>query len=91
MNYLATLTNLCHIPLGSIYRGAGKFDFSADKLPDICKEKLKEVKADGTFVYSKPGEKEKTSSELKKEGKPISNPPITVNPTTEKDKDKVKP
>ena len=74
MNYLATLHHMCHIPLGSIYRGNGKFDFPADKLPDICKEKLKEVKDDGTAVYTKPGENTKTTAELKKQSKPISKP-----------------
>ena len=93
MNYLATIHHMSHIPVGSIYRGSGKFDFSADKLPDICKEKLKEVKDNGTAIYTKPGEKVKTSAELKKEGKPIStpNPPKPEKPPKPEDDGKVKP
>lgn len=74
MNYLATLHHMCHIPPGSIYRGNGKFDFSSDKLPDICKERLKETKDNGDAVYSKPGENTKVAAELKKQSKPISKP-----------------
>lgn len=88
MNYLATLNNLAHIPPGSIYRGNGKWDFKADKLPDIVKEKLKEVKDDGTAIFTKAGEKVKTASDLVKEGKPIATDPIKVDPATEKDKEK---
>lgn len=74
MNYLATLTHLCHIPPGSIYRGNGKFDFYSTALPDICKEKLKETKDNGDAVYTKPGENTKVAAELKKQSKPVSKP-----------------
>lgn len=74
MNYLATLHHMCHIPLGSIYRGNDKFDFYSTAFPDICKERLKEVKDDGTAVFTKPGETIKTSAELKKQSKPVSKP-----------------
>lgn len=89
-NYLATLNNWAHIPPGSIYRGNGKWDFKADKLPGtaVVKERLKEVKDDGTAVYTKAGEKAKVSAELAKEGKPIATDPIKVDPATEKDKEK---
>lgn len=91
-NYLITLQNMCHVPRGSVWRGTGKVDFYADTIPDanVVKEKLKEVKENGTVDYVKPGEKTKTSAELKKEGKPISKPPI-VKPPKPKDDGKVKP
>ncbi len=91
-NYLISLQNMCHVPRGSVWRGTGKVDFYADSLPDanVVKEKLKEVKTNGTVDYVKPGEKVKTSAELKKEGKPISKPPI-VKPPKPKDDGKVKP
>lgn len=91
-NFLISLQNMCHIPRGSVWRGTGKVDFYAETIPDanVVKEKLKEVKTNGTVDYVKPGEKVKTSAELKKEGKPISKPPI-VKPPKPKDDGKVKP
>ena len=91
-NYLITLQNMCHVPKGSVWRGTGKIDFYAETIPDanVVKEKLKEVKENGTVDYVKPGEKTKTSAELKKEGKPTSKPPI-VKPPKPKDDGKVKP
>ena len=85
-NYLISLQNMCHVPKGSVWRGTGKVDFYADALPDanVVKEKLKEVKETGVVDYVKPGEKVKTSAELKKEGKPISKPPV-VKPPKPKD------
>ena len=63
-NYLISLQNMCHVPRGSVWRGTGKVDFYADVLPDanVTKEKLKEVKENGTVYYVKPGEKVKTSA-----------------------------
>ncbi len=91
-NYLITLQNMCHVPKGSVWRGTGKIDFYAETIPDanVVKEKLKEVKENGTVDYVKPGEKIKTSAELKKEGKPVSKPPI-VKPPKPEDDGKVKP
>lgn len=91
-NYLITLQNMCHVPRGSVWRGIGKVDFYAETIPDanVVKEKLKEVKETGVVDYVKPGEKTKMSAELKKEGKPISKPPI-VKPPKPKDDGKVKP
>ena len=85
-NYLITLQPWAHVPRGSIHRGNSKVDFYADTIPDanVVKEKLKEVKENGTVDYVKPGEKTKTAAELKKEGKPISKPPI-VKPPKPKD------
>ena len=91
-NYLISLQNMCHVPKGSIFRGNGKVDFYADTIPDanVVKEKLKEVKENGTVDYVKPGEKIKTSAELIKGGKPPAKPPI-VKPPKPKDDGKVKP
>lgn len=91
-NYLIELQKWAHVPKGSVWRGTGKVDFYADTIPDanVTKEKLKEVKTNGTVDYVKPGEKVKTSAELKKEGKPTSKPPI-VKPPKPKDDGKVKP
>lgn len=85
-NYLIELQSFCHVPKGSIFRGNGKVDFYADEIPDanVTKTKLKEVKENGTVDYVKPGEKVKTSAELKKEGKPPAKPPI-VKPPKPKD------
>jgi hypothetical protein len=91
-NYLITLQPWAHVPRGSIHRGNSKVDFYADTIPDtnVVKEKLKEVKETGVVDYVKPGEKTKTSAELKKEGKPPAKPPI-VKPPKPKDDGKVKP
>ena len=91
-NYLITLQPWAHVPRGSIHRGNSKVDFYADTIPDanVGKEKLKEVKENGTVDYVKPGEKTKTAAELKKEGKQISKPPV-VKPPKPKDDGKVKP
>lgn len=73
-NYLATLNNYTILPIRTIYRGSGKFDFYADEtaLPQIIKEKLVELKEDATVVYRKAGETTKLAADLKKEGKPIA-------------------
>lgn len=91
-NYLITLQPWAHVPRGSIHRGNSKVDFYADTIPDanVVKEKLKEVKENGTVDYVKLGEKTKTSAELKKEGKPIRKPPV-VKPPKPEDNGKVKP
>ena len=91
-NYLIELQSFCHVPKGSIFRGNGKVDFYAESIPDanVTKTKLKEVKENGVVDYVKPGEKTKTAAELKKEGKPISKPPI-AKPPKPKDDGKVKP
>lgn len=75
-NFLATLQPWSLLPTATIYRGNNKYDFYADetKTPEIIKEKLSEVKIDGTIVFKKNGETVKTSSELKKEGKPDKKP-----------------
>ena len=76
-NYLVTLANWAHVPPGSIHRGSGKIDFKADAIPGpaVVKEKLKEVNDKGVVEFAKPGEKTKTTEELKKGGKPISKDP----------------
>ncbi len=91
-NYLIELQKWAHVPKGAVYRGNSKVDFYADEIPDanVTKTKLKEVKENGTVDYVKPGEKTKTSAELKKEGKPISKPPV-VKPPKPEDNGKVKP
>jgi len=91
-NYLITLQPWAHVPRGSIHRGNSKVDFYADTIPDanVVKEKLKEVKENGTVDYAKLGEKIKTSAELKKGGKPPAKPPI-VKPPKPKDDGKAKP
>ena len=85
-NYLIELQKWAHVPKGAVYRGNSKVDFYAEVLPDgnVMKEKLKEVKENGTVDYVKPGEKVKTSAELIKEGKPPAKPPI-VKPPKPKD------
>ena len=50
-----------------------KIEVSSDNVPPI-KEKLVETKPDGTDVFRKAGETIKTSSKLKKEGKPEKKP-----------------
>ena len=81
-NYLIELQKWAHVPKGAVYRGNSQVDFYAEVLPDgnVMKEKLKEVKENGTVDYVKPGEKVKTSAELKKEGKPPAKPPIVKPP-----------
>ena len=74
-NYLATLNYKNRVPDGSIYRGAGKFDFMVDdtlSVPTQIKEKLVELKENADVVYKKSGETTKIRAELKKEGKPIA-------------------
>lgn len=73
-NYFATLNYWTLLPNETIYRGNKKFDFYADenKIPQIIKEKLVELKEDATVVFKKAGETTKLSADLKKEGKPIS-------------------
>jgi len=75
-NYLVTLMPWSLLPPATIYRGNKKYDFYADetKIPEIIKDKLAEVKKDGTVVFKKKGETVKTSAELKKEGKPDKKP-----------------
>ena len=84
-NYLCTVNNFSLLPNRTIYRGDNKFDFYADetRVPQIVKEKLKEVKEDATLVSKKSGESTKISAELKKEGKPEAK-----NEDKFKDKDK---
>lgn len=81
-NYLATLNYWSHLPINTVYRGAGKFDFYEDETQpiklQIMKEKLVELKEDATLVYRKSGEKTKIFAELKKEGKPIAKNEDTV-------------
>lgn len=81
-NYLIELQAFCHVPKGSVFRGNSKVDFYSEAIPDanITKEKLKEVKEGGTVLFAKVGEKVKTSAELKKEGKLVSNPPKEKEP-----------
>lgn len=50
-----------------------KIEVSSDSVPPM-KEKLAETKKDGTDVFRKAGETIKTSSKLKKEGKPEKKP-----------------
>ena len=50
-----------------------KIEVSSDNVPPI-KEKLVDTKPDGTDVFRKAGETIKTSSKLKKEGKPEKKP-----------------
>lgn len=85
-NYLIELQKWAHVPKGAVYRGNSKVDFYAEVLPDgnVMKEKLKEVKENGTVDYVKLGEKVKTSAERIKEGKPPAKPPI-VKPPKPKD------
>ena len=73
-NYLVTLNNWSLLPNKTIYRGNNKFDFYADenKVPQIIKEKLLELKDDATVIFKKAGETTKISADLKKEGKPIA-------------------
>lgn len=76
-NYLVTLNQWAHVPSGSIHRKDGKVDFMAEDLPDanVVKEMRKEVTEDGAVLSAKSGERVKTRSELKKEGRPISKDP----------------
>ena len=76
-NYLATLSNMSHIPAGTIYRGEGKYDFTAEVLPDTAKELRKEVADDGTVIQAKPLEAKKTRAQLRKAGLAIALPPKT--------------
>ena len=73
-NYLVTLNNWAILPIGTIHRKDGKFDFYADEanVPQIIKEKLIELKEDATVIFKKAGETLKISADLKKEGKPIA-------------------
>jgi len=78
---IATVHGFTLIPAGAIYRGkSGKYlrvEFKADRPPTVIKEKLVEVKPDGSDVFRKAGETVKTSAELIKEGKPAATePPI---------------
>ena len=74
---LAVLAPYYIIPAGSIMRGKSgkdlKIEVSSDNLPPM-KEKLVETKPDGMDVFRKAGETIKTSSKLKKEGKPVKKP-----------------
>lgn len=86
INVLAVLPNHCAVPKGAIFRGKTgnelKVDFYYDDtIPattrNPIKEELKKAKEDGTVTYIKPGETIKTSTELIKEGKPVSKPQET--------------
>lgn len=74
---LAVFAPYYTIPAGSIMRGKSgkdlKIEVSSDFIPPM-KEKLAETKPDGTDVFRKAGETIKTSSKLKKEGKPEKKP-----------------
>lgn len=71
-NYIATLNNMVFVPEGSIYRGNKKFDFIKDDnlLPDVVKEKLKEVDKNSVVIFKKGSESTKTRTERKKDGEP---------------------
>lgn len=75
-NYLATLNNYTILPIRTIYRGSGKYDFYADELNtvslQIIKEKLIELKEDASVIFRKSGETTKISADYKKNGKPIA-------------------
>lgn len=69
-NYIATLNNMVFVPMESIYRGSSQFDFIVDddKLPAVCKEKLKEVDETAAIIFKKGGFNKKTKTELIKDG-----------------------
>ena len=75
-NYLATLNNYTILPIRTIYRGSGKYDFYADELNtvslQIIKEKSIELKEDASVIFRKSGETTKISADYKKDGKPIA-------------------
>jgi len=78
---IATVPNFTLIQAGAIYRGKSgkdlKVEFKDDQKPAVIKEKLVEVKPDGSAVFRKAGETAKTSAELIKEGKPpVKKPPV---------------
>ena len=78
---IATVPNFTLIQAGAIYRGKSgkdlKVEFKGDQQPTVLKEKLVEVKPDGSVVFRKAGESAKTSAELIKEGKdPMKEPPV---------------
>lgn len=78
---IATVPNFTLIQEGAICRGKSgkelKIEFKDDQKPAVIKEKLVEVKPDGSAVFRKAGETAKSSAELIKEGKPPSKePPI---------------
>ena len=78
---IATVPNFTLINAGAIYRGKSgkelKIEFKDDQQPAVIKEKLVEVKPDGSAVFRKAGETAKTSAELIKEGKPpVKEPPV---------------
>ena len=85
---IATVPNFTLIQAGAIYRGKSgkdlKVEFKDDQQPTVLKEKLVEVKPDGSVVFRKAGETAKTSAELIKEGKDqMKEPP--VKPKIERD------
>jgi len=78
---IAIVPNFTLINAGAIYRGKSskelKIEFKDDQKPTVIKEKLVEVKPDGSAVFRKAGETAKTSAELIKEGKPpVKEPPV---------------
>ena len=78
---IATVPNFTLINAGAIYRGKSgkelKIEFKDDQKPAVIKEKLVEVKPDGSAVFRKAGETAKTSAELIKEVKPpVKEPPV---------------
>ena len=88
---IATVPNFTLINAGAIYRGKSgkelKIEFKDDQKPAVIKEKLVEVKPDGSAVFRKAGETAKSSAELVKEGKPpVKEPPVKLKD----DKGKVK-
>lgn len=67
VNVLVTLQNWSEIPLGTVYRGDGKFDI-LDPTPYVAvKVKRKEVDVVGTPIFTAPGETVKTRLELRKQ------------------------
>ena len=78
---IATVPNFTLIQAVAIYRGKSekdlKIEFKDDQKPAVIKEKLVEVKPDGTTVFRKAGETAKAAAELVKEGKPpVKEPPV---------------
>jgi len=78
---IATVPNFTLINAGAIYRGKSgkelKIEFKDDQKPAVIKEKLVEVKPDGSAVFRKAGQTAKNSAELIKEGKPpVKEPPV---------------
>lgn len=61
--FVATLQNLTPVPVGSIWRDDGVFDFVAEDEPQNIKEKLSEYDDQKKIVYKKKGLKIKGRAE----------------------------